>query len=478
MKAKLILMLVKFIMGAIALGIGIWYLSSSIGGAALSYTSMDNFMAAIGVQDGNIASVNGCFMCGYISELFRVIGDAAEIFWGAVLDYIWVLLAIGFGIFLFVYTGQYIFDAAKTTATLTPSERKLEISAWFDKVWHQGLRVVITGALLGAVGMGGIEMLRLMTKIVITPVLFIGAQLSMAASGIASSATCIPDAGAAAAAGDIMGAVYGPFMCVIGNLNSVMLAGAAGGFSMMNYAWLGMGGGLFTWVAGLVLVIGFLIIGFDLFFQLLSVIFKLIFLILFMPLLIASYAFDGAWKLASGVIKNAIGMLIKASVRIVAITLKNLILFGIVAYVADMYFPGPVDGFSTIMPPMLGAAPENIDARTMSVMNVFSTCEQVSLRDGVVDKDLFTNCFTAQRATVERQYPGAFDFLNNGWEFLFMMIGLFLLYFYIINPKVDEMLGKDGGKEEFDFGQWTLDIGKKVWSIPSTIAGMIVGKKK
>ena len=35
---------VKVIMGAIALGVGIWYLSSSLGGSALTYTSMDNFL--------------------------------------------------------------------------------------------------------------------------------------------------------------------------------------------------------------------------------------------------------------------------------------------------------------------------------------------------------------------------------------------------------------------------------------------------
>ena len=58
-----------------------------------------------------------------------------------------------------------------------------------------------------------------------------------------------------------------------------MLAGAGGGFSLMNYAWMGMGGGAITWVAGLALVIMFLIIGFNLFFQVLSVVMKLIFLI-------------------------------------------------------------------------------------------------------------------------------------------------------------------------------------------------------
>ena len=65
LKLKLIVLAVKIIMGAIALGLGIWYLSSSIGGEALTYTSMDNFLNAVGVENGDIATANGCFMCGY-----------------------------------------------------------------------------------------------------------------------------------------------------------------------------------------------------------------------------------------------------------------------------------------------------------------------------------------------------------------------------------------------------------------------------
>ena len=61
-KAQLILIAVRVVMCLIALGMGIWYLSSSIGGAALTYTSADNFMNAIGVENGDIATANGCFM--------------------------------------------------------------------------------------------------------------------------------------------------------------------------------------------------------------------------------------------------------------------------------------------------------------------------------------------------------------------------------------------------------------------------------
>ncbi len=476
MKAKLISMAIRFLMGAIAIGLGIWYLSSSIGGAALTYTSTQNFLTAIGAGD-DIASANGCFLCGYISDLFSVIGNAAEIFWTAMLDNIWILLVIGFGIYLFIYTTQYIWDAAKKTTALDTKEKGLEFSAWFDKVWRQAARIMFVGAILGTLGMGGTTALRAISNVTITPVLYVGAELSMAASGVVDATQC--GAIANPASGDLLNPILQPFMCTMGNLNAVMLAGAAGGFAMMNYAWLGMGGGAFTWIAGFVLVIMFLIIGFDLFFQVLSIVFKLVFIIIFLPLIIAATAFEGTWKLASNVVANAITTLVKSAVQIVAISLKILIIYATVSFAADEFFPGPADGYSAIMPPLLGRTVGNPDAQTMSVMNVFATCERVALSDGEMDADKFKDCFTAQRAMVERTYPNAFDFLDDGFDFLLIMFFMFVLYFFAISPKVDAILGKDS-KEQFDFGTWTKDLGKKIWGMPQQIFDAVskaAGKK-
>ena len=469
MKTQLILIAIRLIMGLVAIGVGIWYLSSSIGGAAITYTSMDGFLAAIGVGN-NMATASGCFMCRYIGELFSVIGRATEMFWNAMLDGIWVLMALGFGLFLFIHTAKYIFDAAKKTESLTPTEHKLEFKAWFDKVWRQGARVMIVGAMMGAIGMGGTAALKTVARITITPVLFAGAELSMAATGVIEGTQCraIKTVGLSDDA-DVLAPIMAPFMCVIGSLNSVMLAGAAGGFALMNYAWLGMGGGVFTWLAGLGLLIMFLVIGFDLFFQVLSVIFKLIFIIIFMPLLLAAAAFEQTWKMAGGLVKNAINkMLVPAAVQIIGITLKILIVYATVSYAADSFFPGPADGYSAVLPPMMGQTAQNPDAQTLSVMNVFSECERVSLRDGTVDADLFKECFVTKKTEVERKYPGAFDFLDDGLDFVLLMLGLFLLYYYAVAPKVDKLI-TGPGKEQFDFGAWTKDLGKKIWNAPVQI---------
>jgi len=248
----------------------------------------------------------------------------------------------------------------------------------------------------------------------------------------------------------------------------------------MNYAWMGMGGGAITWVAGLALVIMFLIIGFNLFFQVLSVIMKLIFLIIFLPIFIAAYAFEPVWKVASGLTTRALNMLVSSAVKIVAISLKIVILYATVSYAADAFFPGPVDGFSTILPPMMNQSVQNPDAQTLSVINTFSECERVSLVNGEMDGDKFKKCFTAHRATVERKYPGAFDFMHDGWGFMMMMIGLFALYYWVVSPKIDTIISADKGGESFDFGANIKQLGKNIWNVPVQITEKItsaMGKK-
>lgn len=484
-KVKLILMAIRIVMVCIALGVGIWYLSSSLGGSSMSYTSMDSFISAIGAKDGDISTANGCFMCTYIADLFFIIGDATERFWKLMVDNIWILMAVGFGIFILIHTISYIWEKTKRSALArNPQISPFVFKDWFDRIWKLGVRIMVAGALMGTLGLGGTTALKSISTVTITPVLFVGAQLGMAASGVSDAAQCgALNTNIKGDASDILNPIMQPFMCVMGNINAVMLAGAAGGFTLMNYSWMGMGGGVFTWVAGLALVLMFLVIGFDLFFQILSVVFKLVFIIIFLPLLLAAAAFEQVWSRAKGVMQGALEMLVSSAVRLVAITLKVLLIYGTVAYVADMNFPGPVDGFSSVLPPMMGMHAENPDAKTLAVMNVFKTCEEVGLEDGEMDADKFKDCFTAQKAEVERQYPGAFDYLDDGWNFLLMMIFLFFLYYYTIGPKIDKLLpagniklpipgkGADVSSGEFfDIGSNIHNLGQKIYNVPNQIA--------
>jgi hypothetical protein len=481
LKSKLILIAVKSIMWLIAIGVGIWYLSSSINGDSISYASMNGFLQATGACSNgvcDIAASSGCFLCPYVSQLFNVIGVATADFWDALVGNLWIIIALGFVIFLFDHTRKTMQDANKQNIEMGTGERKLDFKKWFDGVWKQGVRVLVVGAFLGALGFGGTSVLRVVSDITIRPVMYVGAELAMAATGSVSDASCP----AIESDNSIIGPALQPFMCVVGNASTVILVGASGGFSLMNFSWLGMGGGLFTWMAGLSLVIMFLIIGFSLFFDILNVVFRLIFIIIFLPLIIASYAYENVWGLLKGAIGKGVNMLINCAVRVVAITLKVLIIYAVVAYAADEYFPGPLDGYSAITVPGMAGMGAAENSKNLVVAQVFSDCEKASVKDGAMDKNLFKACFDIKKAQAEIRNPGAFDFMAQGWEFFMLMLGIFLLYFYVVQKKIDEILIEDkGGKDPiFNIGGVFKDFGKKLWDIPSGIAKKItdsLGKK-
>lgn len=468
MKALLWTYLVRIAFCAIALGIGIWYVSSSIGGASLSYTSMDAFLNSIGATDGNIASANGCFLCSYVNDLFIVLGQASEKFWTAILHNLWILMVLGLGIFMIVHTIKYFLKSIEDSAKLDTAEKKFEFKDWFDPVWRQGVRIMIVGALIGGFAMGGIDAIKALSVITIEPVMYIGSHLSMAATGVLDYAQCIPTA---LPQTDPMAPISNSLMCIVGNVNTVMLAGAAGGFSLMNYAWMGLGGGVLTWIAGLLTVIMFVVIGFDLFFEILSIIFKLIFLIIFLPFFAAATAFEKTWKIAGEAVKGALKMLIDAAVKIIAISLKVVIVYAIISFAGRDIFPG-----AGIFPPLLKTTQDT--EQSVAVHNVFATCEQTAMRNGEVDKDAFQACFETQKASVESEYSHAFDFLRNGWDFLVLMFGLFFLYMYVLSPKIDKLIAaapafypfrKTDDKEESgldNFGGEMKKFGKLAWNKP------------
>lgn len=467
-------------MWIIALGVGIWYLSSSINGDSISYVSLDSFLHATGACDANgvcdISASRGCFLCPYVQQLFNIIGTATKDFWEALVGNLWILLALGFVIFLFMHTVKTLREANKQNIEMKEDERKLDFQKWFDGVWKQGARVLAVGAFLGALSLGGTGILKAVSDITIRPVMYVGSELAMAATGAVSAASC--PALSSAGESNVIGPALKPFMCVIGNASTVILAGASGGFSLMNFSWMGMGGGLFTWMAGLGLVIMFLIIGFSLFFDILNVVFRLVFIIIFLPVIIASYAYENVWNILKGAVGKSVEMLVNCAVRVVAITLKVLIIYAVVTYAADEYFPGPLDGYSAIFPPGLAGMQTAENSRNVVVAQVFAECESISLVDGVMDKNLFKECFSREKAIVEAQHPGAFDFMKDGWQFFMLMLGIFLVYFYVVQDKIDKILVGDtqGGKDGIlNIGSTFKEFGKKLWDIPSGITKKVTG---
>lgn len=186
-----------------------------------------------------------------------------------------------------------------------------------------------------------------------------------------------------------------------------------------------------------------------------------------MPLLLAAVAFEQVWSLAKGLLNASITMLVNSAVSILKISLKICIVYAVVYFSASQY------GFTTILPPLLGNVQnEEFTAQSKAVYDTFAECEKTSITNGDIDKETFKACFNQKSTAVESQYPGAFDFMRDGLSFLLFMIGVALLYFWIISPKIDELLAKDG-KETFDYGQWIKDFGKTTVNAPYNIYSKI-----
>ena len=445
-------------------------MSSVLGGTSISYVNLNTFADTIGAGSGDLSDTGGCFMCSYIKDLFDVLGDTSILLWDKIIGKLWIVMALGFGLYVMISAIQHIYEAMQQSVQINTSEKKIEIKSWLDKLWKNGARILAVGIILGAVGAGGTHSLKAIANITATPILYLGAELGAMATQINGVATCGGTDAEELFSNDnnVLDPVFKPFMCVVGNVNAIVMAGAAGGFALMNYSWMGMGGGVITWVAGLALVLMFMYLGFNLFFQILSIMFKLIFVILFIPLLLAAAAFEKIWSKAAGLLKKSIDMLVSAAVKTLAVTLKVVILFGIVSYVADMFFPGPVDGFTAIFPPLAGQSSTNLASREYAIMNVFKKCEAEANPSDESNKDAYIACFKRERTRVESVHHGAFGFMDDGWDFLLMMIFIFALYLYAIEPKVDKLLPEansgSNNKDSLDFGAMLkgyMQTGKK-----------------
>jgi hypothetical protein len=450
MKAKLILLAIQAGMWAILLGVGLWYLAGAMpGGPGVPYASMPRFLQGIGACDANgvcnIGGANGCFLCPYVKHLFEVIGAATESLWSAIVNNVWILLALGLAVVAFYQAYVVIAAGIKDNAPDSTAERKFDFAKWWEAVKKPFIRVIISAAFLGTMGLGGIKSLQLTSDVVIYPVMLASSALTSAAAG--TNIGC--EFGEST---HPLSAVSDSFSCIVGNLNATILYGANGGFAMMNYAWLGLGGGILTWIGGLAVALIFLYLGFRVLWKILNVVFNLVFIIIFLPLLIAAWAFEASWGVAKGAMSGAIGMLAKTAVRSIGIVLEVVIISGMINF----------------------ARTETLSSDPVAEIEIAQRCEAMADRGGQIDAAIYKNCFVAERA----RNPNAFRYLDHGWDFIMMMLFIFAVYYILIDKKLQKIINTDDDGGYFKFGNEVQSFGKQVWGGLNKIVKRIpIGKK-
>jgi hypothetical protein len=440
------------------------YYFSSLSGAQLNFSSLTSFLQSTGACTGDtcdISGANGCLLCGQITELINAIGITSGTLFSAIASHLWILLVLGFAIYMIVSAFQTMKESLDNAIgkdgeiSDKQNDIKFDYTGWWNKLWKLGLRVAIVGMILGAISSNTIGIARTLNEITIKPIMQLGAGISMKLANVPDQMcdmTMSENEKTTIAENNIITPdTIKPMMCVSGLINTVSIAGASGGFVMMNLAW--MQGEYVLWFLGLLLVIFFAFYGLKLFFELMNVVFQVIFYIIYTPVIIASFAFNGVWpimkNISSGVIKN----LTQLAINMIAITLKIVIFYSIIQFAADKYYPGPVDGYNSIFPPEIlqnqTAASASTSDTKPQIANVMMKCEIASKENGVINEEKFKSCWKSE----EKKNPAAFEFLKHPLDFILMLLFLMLFYFYAVESRLTKQFAKFAAVGSTNFGE-------------------------
>jgi hypothetical protein len=189
----------------------------------------------------------------------------------------------------------------------------------------------------------------------------------------------------------------------------------------------------------------------------LNVVFNLVFLIIFLPLLLASFAFEKTWGIAKSISTGAIEILAKTAVRVIGITIEVMILSSMISY----------------------AKQETLSSDPAVEYAILEKCEKAAERKDStgkikIDNTVYKSCFAAERAA----NPTAFRYLDNGWDFLMMMLFLFAVYHVLLRTRLQKIIDTSDDGAYFKFGDNLKTFGQTIWKLPSQIMKKIpVGKK-
>ncbi|MDR0319557.1 MAG: hypothetical protein LBH81_02345 [Rickettsiales bacterium] len=329
----------------------LYYYSASISGESLASVSLPDFLKQIGVCDAagkcDIAAA-GCIFCPYIRDLIDAVGNASAGVYEAFIGHIWIMLVLGFGIFAALSAWKILKEAAAQTADISaPGEKSLDIKPWITGLWQQAVRILVVGVFLGALGTLGNSAPRMLTDMTIRPILSIGAFISMKTAGLPSG-LC---ESAAPSEEDkyslITESATRPLMCMAGVVNTIALLGANKGFATMNQG--SRDNKPLLWFLGLAAAAVFAIYGLKIFFELMNIVFTVLFFIMFLPVVIGALAFSKTWKLAGNVADNMLNQITSMAVGMVAIALKLSIFYALMSYAIDRNEGDPFAAVATLL---------------------------------------------------------------------------------------------------------------------------------
>ncbi|MDR2685445.1 MAG: hypothetical protein LBB23_01575 [Rickettsiales bacterium] len=317
-------------------------------------------------------SQTACIFCPHIRQLVGAMDNAALSVYEVFVNHIWVMMLLGFGVFATITAFQLLKKSADQTAQIEDlGERTFDFTKWIDTLWRQGVRIVIVGVILGAIGSLGSTMPRIATEITLKPILSMGTYISLGIAGLPDSLcpnslslsenSKVPFAGegvprsggvvvnnspaSAGQGGGITESATEPLLCFSNIITTITLAGAAKGFDTMNNAGINKP---ILWFFGLALAVFFALYGVKLFFELMNILFTILFFIMFLPVIIAGYAFDNVWPVAKNITSNALSQTLGLAVAMVSLALKLSVFYYMIMFAVNNHPSSPFAALLTL----------------------------------------------------------------------------------------------------------------------------------
>ncbi|MCL2629881.1 MAG: hypothetical protein FWD33_04345 [Alphaproteobacteria bacterium] len=290
----------------------------------------------------DLAGSDGCLFCPYVQNLIQAVGSVAGQVYTTFINHIWILLVLGFGIFAAKTAYDVLRESMNKTADVTDlGERTFDMAKWVDGLWKQAIRIIVVGVFLGALGGFGMNGAKIISEFTVKPILSIGTFISMKVANIPDSLCPYEDDQQQQNNENsiISPSALRPLMCMTGAMNAVALQGAHKGFSTMKDS----NGNPILWLLGLALVALFAMYGLKIFFELMNIVFTVLFFIMFLPIIIASYAFNNVWGISKNVSDNMLNQVTNMAIAMVSISLRFTMFYTIMTFAFDSN-PGSASG--------------------------------------------------------------------------------------------------------------------------------------
>ena len=335
----------------------------------ISFDKWWGSMAKLPQINGQFSAVDPgtCFICDLFSKCFDLMSVMGLKMYIYIADIAWTLITMGFAVWILIYMYDHLIK-----------EQDSDIYKMIADIAKRIIIISIVGAALFFIDdkKRNEEYLQTVSNAIVdstaVPILKMGVGIS---SEILDTKICshlyYPET---EVKGMLSADLKKDMLCLLNSVSSVYLSAMTGGSNMISMAWKSKGiKNLPDIVAGMALIAIFLIMYVTIPFMLIDIVFTLGILLSFLPLMIGGYAYDRTKGFSQKGISSLWGMCF----YIIIYSVFLGIIYSSFVYIADMYYPGPLDNFTYLFPDfmynnMVGSQTANI-MKNEAFINCYNT---------------------------------------------------------------------------------------------------------